>query len=129
MPYEKIHVCPNNCMLYYKDNKHKEKCDFCDTPRYVDGSNKVPRKVLRYMPITDRLQRLYAHEATAKMMRWHKESPPSMSGRMEHPRDAKAWQQFDVDWPEFAQEARNVRLGFATDGFTPYGPMAASYSC
>ena len=52
MPYEKIHVCYNNCMLYYKDNKHKEKCDFCDTPRYVDGSNKVPCKVLHYMPIT-----------------------------------------------------------------------------
>jgi hypothetical protein len=29
---------------------------------------KVPRKVLRYMPITDRLQWLYAHEATTKMM-------------------------------------------------------------
>ena len=39
-------------MLYYKDNEHKENCDFCDTPRYVDGSNKVPCKVLRYMPIT-----------------------------------------------------------------------------
>jgi hypothetical protein len=48
---------------------------------------------------------------------------------MDHPRDGEAWQQFDVDWPKFAQEARNVRLGFATDGFTPYGPMAASYSC
>jgi hypothetical protein len=129
MPYEKIHVCYNNCMLYYKDNKYKEKCDFCDTPRYVDGSNKVPRKVLRYMPITARLQRLYAHEATAKMMRWHKESPRSMTGRMDHPRDGEAWKQFDVDFPEFAQEARNVRLGIATDGFTPYGPMAASYSC
>lgn len=63
------------------------------------------------------------------MMRWHKEAPRSMSGRMDHPRDGEAWQQFDVDWSEFAEEARNVRLGFATDGFTPYGPMAASYSC
>jgi len=63
------------------------------------------------------------------MMRWHKEAPRSMSGRMDHPRDGEAWQQFDVDWPEFEQEPRNVRLGFATDGFTPFGPMAASYSC
>jgi len=129
MPYEKIHVCQKNCMLYYKDNSEKQKCDFCDTPRSVDGSNKVPRKVLRYLPITDRLQRLYAHEQTAKMMQWHKESPCSVSGTMDHPRDAEAWKQFDVDFPEFAQEARNVRLGFATDGFTPYSLTAASYSC
>ena len=81
------------------------------------------------MPITDRLQRLYAHEATTKMMRWHKESPRSMSGRMDHPHDGEAWQQFDVDFSEFALEARNVRLGIATDGFTPYGPMDAPYSC
>lgn len=90
LPYQKIHVCYNNCMLYYKDNKDKQKCDFCDTPRYVDDSNKIPRKVLRFLPITDRLQRLYAHKKTAKMMRWHKEAPHSMSGRMDHPRDVEA---------------------------------------
>ena len=47
---------------------------------------------------------------------------------MDHPRDGEVWQQFDADFPEFAEDARNVRLGIATDGFTPYGPMAASYS-
>ena len=59
MPYHKIHVCRNNCMLYYKENEGKEKCDICNFPRYKDGSNKVAHKVLRYMPITDRLQRRY----------------------------------------------------------------------
>jgi hypothetical protein len=39
---------------------------------------------------------------------------------MLHPCHGKAWQQFDDDFPDFAQDARNVRLGFATDGFTPY---------
>jgi len=63
MPYHKIDVCDKNCMLYYKDNKDKDKCDICGTSRYKDGSNKVPRKVLRYLPITDRLQRLYAQVA------------------------------------------------------------------
>lgn len=53
--YIKIDVCYNDCMLYYKENEHKDKCDFCNTPRFEDGQNKVPRKVLRYLPITDRL--------------------------------------------------------------------------
>jgi hypothetical protein len=129
LPYQKIHVCYNNCMLYYGDNKDKLKCDICNTPRYVDGSNEIPRKILRYLPITERLQRLYVHEKTAKLMRWHKEAPRSMSGRMDHPRDGEAWQQFEDDFVEFAQEPRNVRLGLATDGFTPYSLTAASYSC
>jgi hypothetical protein len=82
MPYVKIDVCKNNCMLYYKDNKHKEKCDFCGTSRYEEGQKKIPRKVLRYLPLKDRLQRLYANEETAKLM----QSPVrSTSRRMIHP--------------------------------------------
>jgi hypothetical protein len=116
-------------MLYYKYNKDKDKCDICGTSRYKDGSNKVPCKVLRYLPITDRLQRLYAHYSTTKLMRSHKESHVARSTKMLHPCHGKAWQQFDDDFPYFAEDARNVRLGFATDGFTPYKLNAASHSC
>ena len=126
MPYVKIDVCYNNCMLYYKGNENKEKCDVCGTSRYEEGRNRVPRKVLRYLPIKDRLQRLYAHEKTAKMMQSHKQS---RSGMMKHPCDGKAWQQFDIDFPEFGDDPRNVRLAVATDGFTPFSMNAAPYSC
>jgi hypothetical protein len=72
---------------------------------------------------------LYAHEATTKLMRSHKETLPSNSSKMMHPCHGEAWKQFDVDFLDFADDARNVRLGFATDGFTPYSLTAASYSC
>ncbi|KAM0921269.1 hypothetical protein ACQ4PT_007138 [Festuca glaucescens] len=39
MPYIKIDVCYNNCMLYWKDDAHKDKCDFCNTSRYEEGGN------------------------------------------------------------------------------------------
>ena len=68
MPYQKIDVCYNNCMLYYKDNKNKDKCDVCGLSRYEEGQNKVPRKVLWYLRIQDRLERLFCHENTAKLM-------------------------------------------------------------
>ena len=45
------------------------------------------------------------------------------------PCDGEAWQRFDKDFPDFASEPRNVRLAFATDGFTPFGFMVAPYSC
>jgi hypothetical protein len=62
MPYQKIDVCYNNCMLYYEGNKNKDKCDVCGLSRYEEGHNNVPRKVLRYLPIKDRLERLYRSE-------------------------------------------------------------------
>jgi len=126
MPYVKIDVCYNNCMLFYGDNKNKDKCDFYNANRYEEGRNKVARKVLRYLPITDRLQRLYTHEETAKLMRLHNRST---SGKIVHPCDGEAWQQFDVDFPDFGREPRNVRLADCTDGFTPFSLNVATYSC
>jgi hypothetical protein len=35
MPYVKIDACINNCMIYYKENEHKEKCDVCEESHYV----------------------------------------------------------------------------------------------
>jgi hypothetical protein len=38
----------------------------------------------------------------------------------------KAIDDFD---PDFARDARNVRIGLTTDGFTPYNMSASLYSC
>jgi hypothetical protein len=48
---------------------------------------------------------------------------------MVHPSDGEAWTHFDSIHHEKALEARNVRVAFATDGFNPYGIMAAPYTC
>ena len=46
-----------------------------------------------------------------------------------HPSDGDAWKALDTFDPEFAADPRNVRIGLAIDGFTPFGQMASSYSC
>jgi hypothetical protein len=46
-----------------------------------------------------------------------------------HPSDSEAWKALDDFDPDFARDARNVRIGFTTDGFTPYNTSASSYSC
>ncbi|XP_058010530.1 uncharacterized protein LOC110655973 [Hevea brasiliensis] len=55
-------------------------CKFCDHPRFKRHSRgasnfqtNVPHKKMYYFPLTQRLQRLYASNATAKEMRWHAE--------------------------------------------------------
>jgi hypothetical protein len=40
MPYVKIHACPNNCMIYYKENENKDKCTICKEPRYEETTAK-----------------------------------------------------------------------------------------
>jgi hypothetical protein len=97
-----------------------------------DGSvqiTSVPVKVLRYLPLKPRLQRLYLSQKTAKYMRWHKEGIRNNTGCMSHPSDGTAWKALDHYDPSFASDPRNVHVGLATDGFTPFNSNAAPYSC
>jgi hypothetical protein len=64
MDYEKIDVCRNSCMLFWKEHKEENKCLKCGKPRYVEVVNddcemvtiEVAHKQLRYMPIAPRLK-------------------------------------------------------------------------
>ncbi|XP_048622406.1 uncharacterized protein LOC125591721 [Brassica napus] len=79
-----------------------------------------------YLPITDRLKRLYQSEQTAASMRWHAEH--EFTGEISHPSDAEAWKHFRNVYSDFAAEARNVYLGLCTDGFNPFGKSGRKYS-
>jgi hypothetical protein len=39
------------------------------------------------------------------------------------------WKALDDFDQEFASEGRNIRIGLAIDGFTPFNTNATSYSC
>jgi hypothetical protein len=46
-----------------------------------------------------------------------------------HASDGEAWSHIDAIHHEKAEEARNVRVVLATDGFNPYGLMDTPYTC
>ena len=135
--YEKIDACPNDCMLYWKEDETRESCKVCGKSRYKEnGSNsqsggnrkkKKSAKILRYFPLKPRLQRLFMSSKTAKDMRWHAVGNNSDSS-MRHPRDSEAWKTFDRLHTDFSNDPRNVRLGLASDGFNPFGTMSTNYS-
>ncbi|KAL0328162.1 UNVERIFIED_CONTAM: hypothetical protein Scaly_2248800 [Sesamum calycinum] len=64
LPVEKIDTCKNGCMLYWKDDINLDYYKFCGDARYKltreQNSNrkKTPYAILRYLPLTPRLQRL-----------------------------------------------------------------------
>ena len=132
--YEKIDACVNNCILYYKENAEKVSCSVCGHPRYKPKLSSFHRekdksyKVLHYLPLTPRLQRLYMSQKTSNHMTWHV-SNHCRDGYMAHPVDSEAWKHFSRTHPSFASDPRNVRIGLCTDGFNPFGKFGTPYLC
>ena len=81
---QKIHACPNDCILYCSAYEDLNACPLYSALRYkirrddpgdVDGEpprKRVPAKVMWYAPIIPRLKYLFRNEDHAKLMRWHK---------------------------------------------------------
>ena len=86
-------------------------------------------KVLRYLPPIPRIQWLFMTEESAKQMTWHKIGTRYNPDKLVHPSDAESWTYFVGIHQVKADEARNVRVALATDGFNPYGMSAAPYTC
>jgi len=115
----KIDCCVNGCLLYYKENSNLTECRICGAARYLprkSGMGKfkdVPVKRMIYLPIIPRLQRMYPSIESASQMSWHHENirPPNV---LRHPSDGKAWKHFDIVYPDFARDPRNVRLGLCS---------------
>ncbi|KAM3386984.1 hypothetical protein ACQJBY_010090 [Aegilops geniculata] len=137
--YQKIHVCPNNCQLFWKETENDDFCSKCKASRWKDKmpetkltkkerKRATPMKVLRYFPIKEWLKRIFMCKETATLARWHDEGRTKQHGVIRHPADSEAWKKFD-EKHGFADDCRNIRFAIATDGFNPYGMLSNKYSC
>jgi hypothetical protein len=78
MEYEKIDVCKDICMIFYKEHKNETKCLKCDKLMFVEVVNedsekvmtKTAHKQLHYMPLMPRMKRMFISKKTARHMRW-----------------------------------------------------------
>ncbi len=70
---------------------------------------------------------MYQAAGTFELMTWHSQNR-SMDGKVRHVLDSRAWEHIDAPFPDFANEARNVRLGLATDGRNPFGEKNNTWS-
>lgn len=132
--YEKINVCVNGCISYYKENQDLRICPVSDHSRYkpkkrgVTKQKSIPYKVLRYFPLTPRLHRLFMSTKTSEHMTWHKRSHRE-GETISHPCDGEAWKHSDRCHPSFVNEPRNVWLALSFDGFSLYSEMIHPHSC
>ncbi len=78
----RIHACPNDCILYYKEYADLDVCPVCGASRYKRAKSKGegskskrgdPAKVVWYLPIAERMKRMFANKEQTKLVRWHAE--------------------------------------------------------
>ena len=105
--YEKIHACPNDCILFWKENVNLEACPCCKVSRWKTNeasiasknasSNKGKKKavkILQWFPLKPRLQRLFLSLDLVSFMKWHVNGRTD-DGVMRHHADSDAWKMFD----------------------------------
>ncbi|XP_010451613.1 PREDICTED: uncharacterized protein LOC104733759 [Camelina sativa] len=131
--YDSIHACINDCILYRKQYAELTSCPRCAESRWetdnITGEERkgIPAKVLRYFPIKDRFRRMFRSKRLAEDLCWHFTNA-SEDGTMRHLVDSLTWIQVNDKWPEFAGDARNLRLGISTDGMNPFAIQNTKYS-
>ncbi|KAL9669519.1 hypothetical protein QQ045_007066 [Rhodiola kirilowii] len=90
--YETIHACEYGCILYYKENKDLLSCPVCGEARYAErgSKSKVPKKTVKYFPLTPRLQCLYMSPYILAQMRWQSQRCVDDLEYIRHPTDGEA---------------------------------------
>jgi hypothetical protein len=127
-----LNACPVCGALRYKIGR--------DDPGDVEGDDvegddvvgkrprkRVPAKVIWYAPIIPRLKNLFSNKEHTKLLRWHKEDRKS-DDMLRHPADGSQWRKIEREFPDFADDARNLRFGLSTDGMNPFGEQSSSHS-
>ncbi|XP_031108741.1 uncharacterized protein LOC116013235 [Ipomoea triloba] len=108
MDIERIHACPNDCILYWKQYKDLHVCPKCGASRYKrkgydDACEKkkgAPAKVLWYLPVIPRFKRLFANPNDANNLQWHAVGRKE-DGKLRHPSDSPQWKNINMKFPEF----------------------------
>jgi hypothetical protein len=119
--YDSIHVCSNNCVLFRKQYAKLDNCPICGLSRWKDPERrKIPQKVLRHFPLAPRLKRMFVTKEASEFAQWHNVMRQLSEKEIRHPADGESWQDFDREFLDFAKDARNLRLGLATNGFDPF---------
>ncbi|CAL2238708.1 unnamed protein product [Prunus armeniaca] len=133
LSYEKMHACPNDCILYRKEYEDSTNFPTCGISRWKEGKDSilkegVPAKVVWYFSQIPRFKRMFRSHETAKSLTWHA-ARKSINGQMSHPADSPSWKLLDDKWPEFGNEPSNLRLALSSDGFNPHSSLSSRYSC
>jgi hypothetical protein len=89
---------------------------------------KILAVVMWYLPVIDHLKRVFSSPRDAEQVRWHFEKHRENDEEIRHPADGTQWKNFDLQYPEFSVESRNIRFALSTNGMNPFGENRTVHS-
>jgi Transposase family tnp2 len=117
----------NSCMFKWLNIISKwvqsdlDKCPKCNASQYKLRDNEIEvqkrpvAKVLWYLPIIPRFQRLFANSKVTQLLRWHVDDR-KYDGMLRYPGDSPEWRNINRIFKDFGDDPRNLWLGLCTDG-------------
>jgi hypothetical protein len=78
--------------------------------------------------VIDHLKRVFSNPRDAELVHWHSEKHRENDEEIRHPTDGTQWKIFDLQYPEFLVESRNIRFALSTDGMNPFDENKTMHS-
>jgi hypothetical protein len=163
---DKIHACPNHCILYHKEYEFNTKCSVCGVSQYKRSYNhvyadtikkniknknkstispesvddktdydkedktkrKIPSLVIWYLPVIDHLKHVFSNPRDAELVCWHFKKHRENDEEIRHPVDGTQWKNYDLQYPQFGAESRNIRIALSAGGMNPFGENRTVHS-
>jgi hypothetical protein len=89
---------------------------------------KIPALVMWYLPMIDRLKHMFDNPRDAKLVCWHSEKRRENDEEIRHHADGTQWKFFDLQYPKFVAESRNITCALSTIGMNPFGENRTVHS-
>jgi Transposase family tnp2 len=125
----RYHCCINTCCCFVGPHATRDRCPYCDEPRYTPGSDTEPRKTYAYIPLIPRLIGMCANADKMKEMGYRANEHEHIPGRTTDVFDSTQYRRLlgkqvvvnDQEMPyTYFSDPRDIALGLATDGFGPF---------
>jgi hypothetical protein len=84
--------------------------------------------MMRYLPVIDRLKHAFSNPRFAKLVHWHSKKHRENDEEIQHPVDETQWKNFNLQYPKFAAESRNIRFALSTEGMNPFSENKTVYN-
>jgi hypothetical protein len=114
LSFERIDVCPDDCVLFRGEYADLDACPKCGKSRYADSKRKKPNRIFRFCSVKDRIKRLFASPLLAELiLHPHTRTKPP-PGVIESVYDGALWK--DKFEKLMGESQNNLAFSLCADG-------------
>jgi hypothetical protein len=95
--------------------------DEADLDKEDTTKRKIPALVMWNLPVINHLKLMFSNPRDAELVRWHSEKRRENDEEIQYPVNETQWKNFDLQYPKFSVESRNIRFALSTNAMNPFG--------